>query len=153
MVRLLLGLITSALRFRWRYLASLWRSLSGSAYRGIEQAPGSDPAPRRTLLGSSQAPSFLGEPPLLPSSRYPFGPLSPEPSGPCGGLLDKERLCIDQEANPHIGVRVPIRRDFRGSADTLRLDRHTETTITFSDPYRDSYHFRSLPFLIYPLLA
>src|SRR5215213_3577446 len=38
-----------------------------SRYRGIGQAPSSDPAPRRSLLGSSHAPSFPGEPPLLPA--------------------------------------------------------------------------------------
>ena len=126
--------------------------LSGSAYRGIEQAASSDPAPLRTLLGNPQAPTFPGEPPLLPSRRYPLAPFTPEPSGPRGGLLDKERPTIDGEANPHIGVRVPIRRDTQGSTDTLRLDRHIETRSTFSDPDRNSYHRGSLPFLIYPLL-
>ena len=143
--------LLAALRFRSRYLVSLRRLLSSSAYRGIEQAPSSDPAPRRTLFRRDGAPSFPGEPPLLPSSRYPFGPLTPEPSGPCGGLLDKERPTIDGGAHPHIGVRVPIRRDFHGSRDTLRLNRHIETRSTFSDPDRNSHHRGSLPFLIYPL--
>src|SRR5215208_6612379 len=59
--------LLTALRFRSRYLVSLRRLLGGSAYRGIEQAPSSDPAPRRTLFRSSYAPSFPGEAPLLPA--------------------------------------------------------------------------------------
>src|SRR5215217_8610764 len=56
--------------------------LGGSAYRGTERAPSSDPAPCRMVFRSSHTPFFPGEPPLLPSSHYPFGPLTPEPSGP-----------------------------------------------------------------------
>src|SRR5215216_970897 len=52
---------------------------------------------------------------------------------------------IDREVHPHIGAGVPSLRDFHGSTDAPRLNRHQETRSAFADQDRNPYHSGSPP--------
>src|SRR5215211_1694234 len=65
-------------------------------------------------------------------------------------LLNEERVGIDREAHPHIGAGAPSLRDFHGSTDAPRLNRHKQTGSAFSDQDRNLYQSGSPPPLIRP---